>query len=85
MSDVSTRQCHSNGRLAKPSVKSVQGLLFISGALLLTWIIFNPGMLSNRTLNKVWDEITYLFPNFNGYTTEVWEQVIDLIPHLMMM
>ena len=22
--------------------------------------------------NKVWDEITYPFPNFNGFTVEVW-------------
>ena len=21
---------------------------------------------------KVWDEITYPFPNFNGFTVEVW-------------
>ena len=24
---------------------------------------------------KVWDEITYLFPNFNGAAVEVWEWV----------
>ena len=29
------------------------------------------GLLSNYTYQKVWDEITYPFPNFNGVTIEV--------------
>ena len=31
-------------------------------------------------LNKVWDEITYTFPNFNGFTIEVGEWVSNFIP-----
>ena len=31
-------------------------------------------------LNKVWDEITYAFPNFNGAAVEVWEWINNLIP-----
>ena len=31
--------------------------------------------------SKMWDEITYLFPNFNGCTVDVWEWVIDFIQH----
>ena len=29
------------------------------------------GLLSNYTYQKVWDEITYPFPNFNSATIEV--------------
>ena len=31
---------------------------------------------------KVWDEITYPFLNFNGYTVEVWEWIDNFIPCL---
>ena len=30
---------------------------------------------------KVWDEITYPFPDFNGETVEVWEWINIFIPH----
>ena len=30
---------------------------------------------------KMWDEITYPFPNFNGATVEVWESLSNFIPH----
>ena len=33
--------------------------------------------------NKVWDEITYPFPNFNGYTVELWELIINFIRYLI--
>ena len=33
--------------------------------------------------SKVWDEITYPFPNFNGTTIEVWEWISNSIPHFM--
>ena len=29
--------------------------------------------ISNCIHYKMWDEITYLFPNFNGCTVEIWE------------
>ena len=29
----------------------------------------------------MWDEMTYPFPNFNGYTVEVWEWISIFIPH----
>ena len=35
-------------------------------------------------LSKVWDEITYPFPNFNSSTVEVWEWMNNFIPHFMM-
>ena len=40
------------------------------GPLLLPWIIFKPAWVSNLMLSKVFDEITYPFPNFNGFTVE---------------
>ena len=34
--------------------------------------------------SKEWDEITYLFPNFNDSTVEVWEWISNFIPHYIM-
>ena len=33
--------------------------------------------------NKVWDEITYPFPNFNGEAVEVWEWRSNVMPHFI--
>ena len=35
--------------------------------------------ISNHMLSKVWHEITYLFPNFNGSTVEVLEYISNFI------
>ena len=35
--------------------------------------------ISNYFHYNVWDEITYLFPNFNGCTVEVWEWINNSI------
>ena len=43
-----------------------------------------PAWLSNHTPNKVWDEIVYPFPNFNGATIEVWEWIRNSTPHFIM-
>ena len=43
---------------------------------LTTWI-------TNHMPGKVWDELTYPFPNFNGATVEVWEWIGNFIPHFM--
>ena len=32
---------------------------------------------------KVWDEITYPVPNFNGCTVEVWEWIINFMPQFI--
>ena len=37
--------------------------------------------ISNYIHYKVWDEITYAFPNFNSCTIEVWEWINNSIPH----
>ena len=34
--------------------------------------------------SKVWDEITYSLPNFNGATVEVWEWISNFVPHIIM-
>ena len=31
--------------------------------------------IGNNIHNKVWDEISYPSPNFNGGTVEVWEEI----------
>ena len=49
------------------------------GSLLLTWIDFNPAWISDSIHYKVWDEITYPLPNFNGTTVEVWEWISNFI------
>ena len=44
------------------------------------WSAPIPAWISNY-IDKVWDEITYAFPNFNGATVEVWECISNFIPH----
>ena len=39
-----------------------------------------PAWIGNYIFYKVWDEITYSFPNFNGATVEVWEWISNFIP-----
>ena len=37
-----------------------------------------PALISNYVHYNMWGEITYPFPNFNGYTVEVWEWISNL-------
>ena len=46
------------------------------GPLLLTYVI--------TYLEKMWDEITHPFPNFIGYTVEVWKRKDNFAPYLIM-
>ena len=39
--------------------------------------------ISNTIRLQVWYEITYAFPNLNGCTVEVWEWIINFIPHFI--
>ena len=39
-----------------------------------TWI-------NNYIHYKVWDEMTYPFPNFNGCTVEILDRISNLTPH----
>ena len=36
--------------------------------------------MNNYIQYKVWDEITYRFPNFNGANVKVWEWINNSIP-----
>ena len=36
----------------------------------------------NYIYDKVLDQITFLSPNFNGCTFQVWKRIGNLIPHL---
>ena len=37
------------------------------------WLTKIPAWISDHMPSEVWDDITYLFPNFNGAAVEVWE------------
>ena len=40
-----------------------------------------PSWINSYIKYTVWDEITFLFPDFNGTTVEVWEWISNFIPH----
>ena len=40
-----------------------------------------PAWIDNYVHYKMLDEITYPFPNFNGWTVEVWECINNFIPN----
>ena len=42
-----------------------------------------PGWISTHMISKVWDEIIYPIPNFNGCTVEVWEWINNFILHII--
>ena len=42
-------------------------------------LTFIPVWISDYAQYKVWDEITYPLPNFNGATVEVWEWISNFI------
>ena len=45
---------------------------------------FNPSMDKWSRAELIMDEITYIFSNFTGCTVEVWEGIINFIPHFIM-
>ena len=47
-------------------------------------LILLPAWISIHTLNKVCDEISYLFLNFNGCNVEVWEWISNYLPRFIM-
>ena len=42
-----------------------------------------PAWTNNHMPSKVWNEITYPFPNFSGCTMEVWEWISNFISHFI--
>ena len=61
-----------------PAVGEQECSNLASGCLVKTLI---PARKSNFTHYKVWGEITYPFPNFNGSAGEVWEWIRNFTPH----
>ena len=55
-----------------------------SGPFSLHGLTLIPAWISNHMPSKVWDEISYPFPNFNSCTVEVWEWISNFIPHFTM-
>ena len=53
-------------------------------SLWITWNNFSPVSIHNHMHSKVWYEITYPIPNFDGCTVEVWEWKINFIPNFIM-
>ena len=45
----------------------------------------NLSMENNYMSDKLWDESTYPFPNFNGSTVEVWEGICNFITYFATM
>ena len=39
--------------------------------------MWSPRVISKYINYKMWNEIIYLFPNFNGATVEVWEIILS--------
>ena len=56
---------------------SQPGASFINSGLLLI-----PAWISNHMLTKVWHEITYQFPNFNGSSKPIAHFILDVITYL---
>ena len=42
-----------------------------------------PAWIRDYIHHKVWNEVIYPFPNFNGCTVEVWEWISHFIPHFI--
>ena len=51
------------------------------GPLIVAWINFKASMDKKVHLKYVWNAITYLFPNLNCATVEVWERICNFIPN----
>ena len=73
----STVQCPLTARLlAQPVCCGISSPFYQHGLTLI------PAWISNYVHCKMWDEITYPSPNFNGCTVEVWEWISNFIPHI---
>ena len=42
-----------------------------------------PAWINKHIHYKLWEEMTYLFPNFNSCTVEVWESISNFILHFV--
>ena len=68
---ISRFQCYKQKSFVCPAIQyKILSIHYIDPRLLI-WINLNPSMESNHIPSKVWDQIIYPFPNFNGATVEV--------------
>ena len=72
------QQNTTNHEWCEYSLLNIASVIDMEPALLVCYD-FHPAWISNHILSKVWDEITYHFPNFNSATVEVCYWIIDLI------
>ena len=49
-----------------------------------TGLTLIPVWIRNHMPSKVWDEITYPFPNFNGCAVDFWKLISDFMPYFIM-
>ena len=41
-------------------------------------------LINNHMSSRVWDEIIYHFPNFNGFNFELWEWITNFVRRFIM-
>ena len=73
--------CHMEERYELQIIMSVSDAH--QWPLLLTWLPLISVWMSNYSHYKLWNEITHPFPNFNGYTVEVWEWISNFIQYFI--
>ena len=73
-----------NGRFVFISLPQPRSLMMCEVEVRYDGKLVPPTWLSNHMPGKVWGEITYPFPNFNGCTFEVREWISNFIPHFSM-
>ena len=64
---LSRPQCIKIGMSSSATITNILNLDLIWGY----GLTFIPACISIHVSSNVWDEITYPFPNFNSFTTEV--------------
>ena len=64
----------------KENIYSLSTTITHQGPFLLAWLTLTPAWTSNYINYKVWGEITYLFPNFNASSVEIYDWISDFIP-----
>ena len=69
---------HSTGYFLRLVLSTLITFTYTLLILILAWI-------SDYMPGKTWNEITCPFPNFHGWTVEVWELITNFIPHFIML
>ena len=56
---------------------------YIKGPIYKHGVTLTPAWISNCMPSKMWNEIMYPFPNFNGTVVEFWEWISNFIPRFV--